>query len=118
MTATVRDLRDRNKASVLRWVLRDGETTRGRLASACGLSAATVTNVVTDLVRDGLLQEAGSIPSEGGRPRARISVVPTGLHLIGAQVGEDGVTAELFDLSLERVARSFQPLDPRSANPQ
>lgn len=115
MSSTVRDLRDRNRASVLRHIVRAGETTRSELATSCGLSAASVTNVVTELVREGLVQETGSIPSDGGRPIARISTVPGGVYVVGAQVGEDGVTAELFDLALNRLERIFKPL-PRKTS--
>jgi hypothetical protein len=44
---------------VLRKIVLDGETTRAGLAASCGLSPAIVTNVVADLMRDGLVQETG-----------------------------------------------------------
>ena len=70
--ATVKDLRVRNRAAVLRRVVLAGETTRATLAGECGLSTATVTNVVADLIREGLVEEHGLLPSDGGRPIARL----------------------------------------------
>jgi predicted NBD/HSP70 family sugar kinase len=103
---------------VLRKIVLDGETTRAVLAASCGLSAATVTNVVGELMRDGLVRETGLLPSEGGRPMSLLGVVPEGAHVIGVDVGENGVTAELFDLLLNRVDRVFRELATRTVSPE
>lgn len=108
--STVLDLRQRNRARVLRSIVLAGETTRAQIAATCRLSSATITNVVSDLIADGLVQEAGSLPSDGGRPIARISTRAEGAYFIGADVGEHGVMVELLDLSLHVVDRVFNEL--------
>ncbi len=115
--ATVKDLRVRNRAAVLRRVVLAGETTRATLANECSLSTATVTNVIADLIREGLVEEHGSLPSDGGRPIARLRPRASGAYVIGADVGEHGVTVEIFDLSLRRVDRVFRPLATRATSP-
>jgi predicted NBD/HSP70 family sugar kinase len=115
--ATVKDLRQRNRTAVLRRMILGGQTTRTRLAADCGLSAATVSNVVADLIRDGLVRESGSLPSDGGRPVARLSVEPGGAYFVGADVGEHGIIVELFDLSLRRVDRVVRQLLTRVVSP-
>jgi predicted NBD/HSP70 family sugar kinase len=115
--ATVKDLRVRNRAAVLRRVVLAGETTRARIATDCALSQATVTNVVAELIREGLVEENGSLPSDGGRPIARLRPAGGGAYVIGADVGEHGVTVELFDLSLRPVDRVFRQLATRVASP-
>jgi predicted NBD/HSP70 family sugar kinase len=112
---TARTLRLRNRSSVLRTVLRSGATTRNRLAHELGLSAGTITNVIGDLADEGLLQEAGQLPSDGGRPTSVICVAPGGAYFLGADVGESGVAVELFDLSLEPIVRTFEEAPSRSA---
>jgi predicted NBD/HSP70 family sugar kinase len=116
--ATVTDLRQRNRAAVLRDIVFSAETTRATIAANCRLSAATVSNVVSDLIRESLVEENGSVPSDGGRPIARIRLAPEGGYFLGADVGEHGVTVELFDLSLHRVDRVFRalPADETSAS--
>ena len=114
---TTRDLRKHNRSRVLRAIVRDGETTRGQLASSIGLSLATVTNVVGDLANEGLVHETGMLPSEGGRPTITLSARPEGAHFIGADVGEHGVTVELFDLALDPVASIFHDLESHSNTP-
>lgn len=115
--ATTRDLRKRNRSRVLRALVRDGETTRGQLANALALSLATVTNVVSDLMAEGLVHETGVLPSEGGRPTAKLSARPVGAHFVGADIGEHGVTVELFDLALNPVARVFHEVASRGSTP-
>lgn len=114
---TSKDLRQRNRAVVLRRFVVAGEASRADIAAATGLSAATVTNVVADLAREGLLREAAVVPSDGGRPIVRFALDGDGAHMIGADVGEQGVTVELFDLSLRRVARVFRDLPSPSVSP-
>ena len=114
---TVRDLRRHNRATVLRALLRAGESTRATLAQQCSLSPATLTNVVTDLMTEGLVEEIGQIPSDGGRPIARLSPRGDSAYFIGADVGEHGVTAELFDLKLRRVDRVFARIRRQTFGP-
>lgn len=104
---TVRVLRRANRATVLRTVVLSGETTRSDLVQQCQLSVGTVTNVVNDLLSEGLLEESGLRPSTGGRPTSVVSPRAEGAFFIGADVGEEGVAVELFDLRLRRVDREF-----------
>jgi len=70
---------------------------------ASGLSSATVSNVVSDLVSDGLVEEAGSIDSDGGRPRTLLQVQPGYAQVIGVDVGETHLQVGLFDCALSTV---------------
>ncbi|RBM07207.1 ROK family transcriptional regulator [Streptomyces sp. PT12] len=107
---TVRDLRRANRAAVLRHLYFHGPLSRHELGQATGLSSGTVSNVTAGLLVEGLLREAGSVDSDGGRPRTLLRVVPECGHLIGIDVGETRVRVELFDLSLSELARADHPL--------
>lgn len=116
--ATVHDLRRRNRAVVFEALLRAGHGTRGGLADTCSLSTATLANVVGDLVDDGLVEESGHIPSDGGRPIARLVPRADGAYVIGADVGEHGITVEMFDLRLQSVHRVRVRLRPAEFRPE
>ncbi|WP_256107113.1 ROK family transcriptional regulator [Streptomyces sp. ODS05-4] len=107
---TVGDLRRSNRAAVLRRLYFDGPTSRQELGPATGLSSGTISNVVGDLVGDGLLEEAGTVDSDGGRPRTLLRIVPGAGRLIGVDVGETRVRVELFDLALTELARVEKPM--------
>ncbi|GGK97427.1 sugar kinase [Salinibacterium xinjiangense] len=115
--STTRNLRRRNRSAVLRELLRNGETTRGQLAGALSLSPATVTNVIADLMAEGLAHETGSLPSDGGRPTTTLSIRPEGAFFIGADVGEQGVTVEVLDLALMQRSKVFRDVSSRSVGP-
>ncbi|MFJ7147437.1 ROK family protein [Streptomyces sp. NPDC100445] len=110
---TVRDLRRGNRTAVLQRLYFDGPLSRFELGPATGLSSGSVSNVVADLVADGLVEEAGSVDSDGGRPRTLLRVSPHSGQLIGVDVGETRVRVELFDLALTELARTERPLTPQ-----
>lgn len=91
----------------------DGPLSRFELGPATGLSSGSVSNVVADLVADGPVEEAGSVDSDGGRPRTLLRVAPGSGHMIGVDVGETRVRVELFDLTLTELARAERPLSPQ-----
>ncbi|GHH73114.1 hypothetical protein GCM10018793_11220 [Streptomyces sulfonofaciens] len=103
---TVRDLRRGNRAAVLQRLYFDGPMSRQALGPATGLSSGSVSNVVAELTADGLLEEAGVVESDGGRPRTLLRVAPASGYLIGVDVGETRVRVEAFDVALEELART------------
>ncbi|MCX4903210.1 ROK family transcriptional regulator [Streptomyces sp. NBC_00878] len=108
---TVRDLRRGNRTAVLRQLYFDGPMSRFELGPVTGLSSGSISNVVAELVGDGLVEEAGSVDSDGGRPRTLLRVAPASGHMIGVDVGETRVRVELFDLTLTELARTERPLE-------
>ncbi|WP_369174600.1 ROK family protein [Streptomyces sp. R28] len=110
---TVRDLRRGNRTAVLRRLYFDGPLSRFELGPATGLSSGSVSNVVAELIADGLVEEAGSVDSDGGRPRILLRVAPGSGHMIGVDVGETRVRTGLFDLTLTELARAERPLAPQ-----
>ncbi|GAA4706108.1 ROK family transcriptional regulator [Phytohabitans rumicis] len=113
--ATVRDLRRRNRAALLSRLYLDGPMSRHQLAGSTGLSPASVSNVIGEMIEQGLVEEAGAVDSDGGRPRALLRVRPAYGYLVGVDVGETRVRVELFDLAMTALAKADFPVD--SARP-
>ncbi|MEU4492326.1 ROK family transcriptional regulator [Streptomyces sp. NPDC023998] len=103
---TVRDLRRGNRARVLQRLYFEGPLSRQELGPATGLSSGSISNVVSELIAEGVLEEAGVVDSDGGRPRTLLCVAPGSGLLIGIDIGETRVRVELFDLSLTELART------------
>jgi predicted NBD/HSP70 family sugar kinase len=111
--STVRDLR-RDNRSVLLWTLFSNQPcSRQDLSEATGLSTASVSNVIRELISDGIVIEAGSVDSDGGRPRILLEMNPGRRYVAGVDVGETRVLVELFDLTMSVRARAEYALDPR-----
>jgi predicted NBD/HSP70 family sugar kinase len=109
---TVRDLRRDNRAAVL-WSLYLGQPrSRQDLSMATGLSAASVTNVIRELLDEGIVVETGLADSDGGRPRAMLGMNPRYGYVIGVDIGETRTRVELFDLTMAERAKAEFPLDP------
>ncbi|MEV6118505.1 ROK family transcriptional regulator [Streptomyces sp. NPDC052109] len=110
---TVRDLRRESRGAVLQRLYVDGPMSRQALGPATGLSSGSVSNVVTGLLADGLVEEAGVVGADAGRPSRLLRVRPDSGRLIGVDVGETRVRVELFDLGLAELAWAERPLGPR-----
>src|SRR5205807_891009 len=113
LRATVRDLRRVSRAAVLRPLFLDGPQNRVGLAQLTGLSSASVTNVIGDLLAEELVVEVGTEESDGGRPRVLLRVNPAFGVAIGVDVGETGIRVEGFDLAMAEVAGATVDVHPQ-----
>jgi predicted NBD/HSP70 family sugar kinase len=109
---TVRDLRLDNRSGLLTSLFFDQPRSRQELGEATGLSPGSISNVTRDLMREGIVVEAGSVDSDGGRPRALLQINPDHGYVIGVDVGETRVLVELFDLMMTERAKADLPLAP------
>ncbi|MFD7920877.1 ROK family protein [Streptomyces sp. NPDC059740] len=108
---TVRDLRRDNRARVLQRLYFEGPLSRQQLGEDTGLSSGAVSNVVGELLADGLVEEAGIVDSRGGRPITLLKVAGSVGYLVGVDVGETRVRLELFDIAMTEIARCDRRLD-------
>ncbi|MGD0242205.1 MAG: ROK family protein [Streptosporangiaceae bacterium] len=109
---TVRDLRRDNRSVLLSSLFFEQPQSRPDLSEVTGLSPASVSNVVRELIDEGIVVEAGSVDSDGGRPRVLLQVNPDYGYVIGVDVGEIRVRVELFDLTMAERATVDYPLAP------
>ncbi|GGK84545.1 ROK family protein [Mangrovihabitans endophyticus] len=101
---TVRDVRRANRASLLTDLFHGGRQSRQQLGDTTALSQASVSNLTSEMLDEGLVEEAGLVGSDGGRPRALLRVAPGFGYVVGADVGETRVLVELYDLAMSRLA--------------
>lgn len=113
---TVRDLRRENRAAVLWSLYLSQPRSRQELGAATGLSAASVTNVIRELIDEGIVIETGLVESDGGRPRAMLGMNPLYGYVIGVDIGETRTRVELFDLTMTERAKAEYPLDRAAEN--
>ena len=106
---TVRDLRRDNRSVLLTSLFFDQPRSRPELSAATGLSPASVSNVVRELIDEGIVVEAGSVDSDGGRPRVLLQVNPDYGYVIGVDVGEIRVRVELYRPDHDRARQGRLP---------
>jgi predicted NBD/HSP70 family sugar kinase len=96
-------VRRANRASLLTDLFHGGRQSRQQLGDTTALSQASVSNLIGEMIDEGLVEEAGLVGSDGGRPRALLRVTPGYGYVIGADVGETRLLVELYDLSMARL---------------
>ena len=100
----MRDVRRANRSSLLTDLFHGGRQSRQQLGATTALSQASVSNLIGEMIEEGLVEEAGLVGSDGGRPRVLLQVRPGFRYAVGADVGETRILVELYDLSMTRLA--------------
>lgn len=96
---TQHGIRRRNLARVLRTVAAQGPLSRPAVAARIGLTRAGVAPLVDELLRAGLLVEAGRAATGGrGRPGGELAVSDHGPAGLGAEIGVDHLAVCAVDL--------------------
>jgi len=108
-------MRSLNRSLVLDHLRAHGTASRASVAEGTGLAKPTVSLIVEDLVREGLVEEVGrgSASAQGGRPPVLLQFNRRSSHLLGLHVGVSSTTAVLADALGTEIARA-QVRTPRS----
>lgn len=113
--------RSHNRRVVLDMVMAHGPLGRAEIARRAQLTAQAVTNIVEELVGDGMLVELGRLRSGRGQPPLQFAVNPNGPMTAGVEIATDHMVTVLIDLSGQIRAQSFHPIttkDPGHILPQ
>lgn len=106
-----RDIPSESRLDVLHALLSLGKSNRNELARTTGLSLATVATVVSELIADGLVEEAGLFLGGAGRPTTTLRLNRARGFIAGIDVAETYVSTHLFDASLVQVSAADVALD-------
>ncbi|WP_292066665.1 ROK family transcriptional regulator [Marivita sp. XM-24bin2] len=90
--------RSHNKQLVLRAIRHVGTAGRAEIARASGLSTQAVSNIISDLLREGLLVEQGVRSAGRGLPVQQYAIKPDGGYAFGVEVRPTAVFIALVDL--------------------
>ena len=108
-------LRELNRLKVLEVVRERGTVSRSQIASATGLARSTVSTLVGELQRAGLVVEREDVQAasaaSGGRPPLMLSLDPGAGAVIGIQFDHDFVRVAIADLSLTILAEGARQAD-------
>lgn len=107
-------LRAINRNLVLTLIKAREPVSRADVARALGLSPATVTQIVKDLLSSGLVAEGAAGPSAGGRPPILLSLRHDAGFVVGVKITERRIVAACTDLDANPRARHDEPFSGRS----
>lgn len=107
-----------SRVSVLEAIRATGPASRVELAAATGLTQATISTTVRDLIADGLVEETGERTPTRGKPRTLLQLVSAARCAIGVQIGADAILVAVVDAVGAVVARTrlhgAREQDPRA----
>jgi predicted NBD/HSP70 family sugar kinase len=112
------DARRHNRALVLRSLFRAGPLSRADLARATHLTPPSTSDMVGELLQEGLVEELGRRPDQGvGKPATLVGIVPDARHIVCLDLGDatefHGARINLMGKVLDRrtIAREGRTAD-------
>jgi predicted NBD/HSP70 family sugar kinase len=114
--ATNQGTRLYNLQLVLKVIYDRSPTSRADVARATGLTRTTVSEVVGQLRRSGLVEEVGPGRSTGGKAPILLRMPDDARHLIGLEVGDNRVSGAIVDLRGNFAHEAHMPLDGRDGD--
>jgi predicted NBD/HSP70 family sugar kinase len=112
-----RTTRAMNRRLVLNLLRREGSLSRAEIAEITGLSRATITFVVNDLIAENYLVEGETVRGAGGRRPIPLTINYAGHLAIGIKMNVGSLECILTDLSTEAISTltvSFPDPSPES----
>lgn len=110
LTASAPTMKRVNRAAVLSVIREGGPIPRTAIADRTGLTKATVTNLVGELIDEGLVGEEAPVRSAGGRRPIPVALNPRSRFVIGVDVGIHEIRVVAVDLNAEPLIRRVTPI--------
>ena len=98
-----------SRALVVDLIRSSGPISRVELTTATGLTQPAISLIVRKLLDDGVIVDAGTAPSTGGKPRRLLDMNRRARHGIGIQLGLESATFVATDTNGGVIARERLP---------
>lgn len=99
------ETRRSNRRLVLQGIFDTGPMSRADLARSTGLGRATVSDITSGLLAEGLVVESGQGESTGGKPPTLLELDPNGRYTVAVDLSLHPIEAALLNLRGRIVAR-------------
>ncbi len=109
--ATREQTRVHNSRLVLKTIYDREQISRADIARETRLTRTTISDVVAELMEQGLVEEVGYGPPTGGKPPILVSVIDDSRHLIGLDLASDEFCGAVVNLRGQIRYQERLPLD-------
>lgn len=107
---SMNDIRKKNYSDVYHLIYQERRISKSQIASVLQMSLPTVTQHLTTLEAEGLIEKQGQLASGIGRKAAAYSIRPESRGAVGVEVLPDHISAVLLNLYGEVVKKREVPL--------
>lgn len=105
---------DVTRSAILAHLGTSGGASRADLARALDVSPALMTQLIKDLIADGLVRELAMSPSSGGRPARMLGLAASAGRVVGMKVSSDHVAFVETEIGGQVVRAESRPFDASS----
>lgn len=98
-TFSQEQIKEVNRSNIISIIKKKGEITKNEIAVALKLSIPTVTSNINQLIKEGLVEEAGVADSTGGRKPIILKFVENARFSVGVDISPDRVRVLLINLN-------------------
>jgi predicted NBD/HSP70 family sugar kinase len=119
MAVANRDLmRAINRFTILHAIRDSGDISRVDLSRKTGVSQATVTSIIAELIGEGVLIERQRGKSRGGRRPVLLALNPKGAFAVGVHLSVDHISVVLMDFQANIISEHTRPLLTGNHDPE
>lgn len=105
-------IKTNNRSLVLSLLNKTGQISRADLARATGLTKTSITNIINELIHEGIICEIGSTETSSGRKPLLLTLVGTAAYAVGVIIGRNYIYANIVTLNGEVIKESRINLEP------
>lgn len=109
-----------NLRAILLSLLHEGRVSRVQLAKKTALSTTTITNLIAELIEQGIVVEEGAEQIEGqrkvGRPRTALRLVPDARYAVGIHIGVGLFRVAVTNLHAEILHNEIETFTPETSS--
>ncbi len=114
--ATRQQTKTHNNRLILKTIYDNRQISRADIARLTGLTRTTVSDVVSELMQEGLVAEVAVGPSAGGKPPILLSVVDDSRYLIGIDLANSEFRGAIVNLRGQVKHHVSLPVDERDGD--
>lgn len=107
---SMNDIRKKNYSDVYRLIYRAGRISKSKIASSLEMSLPTVTQHLSALEAEGLIEKQGQMASGIGRKAAAYTIRPEARVSVGVEILPDHITAVVLNLYGTVIGKKEAPL--------
>jgi N-acetylglucosamine repressor len=113
--ATQQQTKEHNRNLVLQTIFENDSISRAEIARVTGLTRTTVSDIVTDLINEGLVSEIGVGSSIGGKSPILLSLVEDARYLIGVDLAHREFQGAVVNLRGKIYDKVTLPVNDRNS---